>query len=305
MKKLVIAGGSGFIGTVLAQHFKTRCEEVVILSRSPQSPQGNICHVFWDAKTLGPWVAALEGSEVLINLTGKNVNCRYTPQNKQEILASRLDSTNVLGEALQHTKNPPRLWLQAGSSTIYNHSFTPNTESSTNIGNDFSMTVCKKWEEAFWAQPSTTTKKVLLRIAIVLGKEGGALPVLHRLTKWGLGGHQGNGNQMVSWIDKNDFSRAIEWIMKQSKLKHVYNICHPNVVPNRQFMGVLRKVARMPIGIPHPAWLLEVGSAIIGTETELVLKSRAVAPAHLVEEGFQFHVELRNAMRDLVTATNL
>jgi uncharacterized protein len=286
--KLVIAGGNGFLGGVLAKYLQKKFNDIVILTRHPKASNQNIRYVVWDAKTLGDWRDELNGCDVLINLTGKNVNCRYTEKNKAEILNSRLDATHILGEAIREVENPPKLWLQASSSTIYNHAYQPNDENSNNIGDDFSMTVCKEWERAYWEEVCSTTKKIVMRIAIVLGNDGGALPTIKQLAKIGLGGPQGDGMQMISWIHESDFARAVEWLIEDGKPNGVYNVCAPTPISNNAFMKTLRHAMRAPIGFATPTWMLKLGASIIGTETELVLKSRYVKPSNLLCEGFQF-----------------
>jgi uncharacterized protein len=288
MNKVVIAGGNGFLGGVLAKHFQKEFNDIVILTRQPKVSHQNIRYTVWDAKTLGDWKLELNHADVLINLTGKNVNCRYTERNKTEILNSRLDSTRILGEAIRQSENPPKLWLQASSSTIYNHSYQPNDENSNNLGDDFSMTVCKHWERTYWEEQCPSTKKIVMRIAIVLGNDGGALPHITRLTRFGLGGQQGDGKQMISWIHEADFARAAEWLMEHGKPNGVYNVCAPMPVCNNAFMKTLRHAMQAPIGLPTPAWMLTVGAALMGTEPELILKSRYVKPGNLMGEGFQF-----------------
>jgi uncharacterized protein (TIGR01777 family) len=288
MNKLVIAGGNGFLGGVLAKHLQKKFNDIVILTRHPKASHQNIRYAVWDAKTLGDWKLELNDCDVLINLTGKNVNCRYTEKNKAEILNSRLNSTRILGEAIRQTENPPKLWLQASSSTIYNHAYQPNDENSNNIGDDFSMTVCKEWERAYWEEQCPSTKKIVMRIAIVLGNDGGALPHITRITRLGLGGQQGDGTQMISWIHEADFARAVEWLMKHGKSNGVYNVCAPTPICNKAFMKTLRHAMGTPIGLSTPAWMLTLGAALMGTETELILKSRYVKPGNLLCEGFQF-----------------
>lgn len=300
MNKLVIAGGSGFLGQVLARHFQSQFNDIVILSRKPDVSKTNIRTVAWDGRSPKRWSNELNGCDVLINLTGKNVNCRYTEKNKAKILNSRLQSTHILAEAIRLVAHPPAIWIQAASSTIYNHSFQPNDETSNNIGDDFSMTVCKEWERAFWEEQTPTTKKILMRVAIVLGKDGGAWPTLKRLTQFGLGGKQGKGNQMISWIHEHDFARVVEWLINNGTRNGVYNVCSPHVVPNHEFMRIARRSLKIPMGIPSPAWLLNLGAAMLGTETELVLKSRFVKPQNLLTEGFQFqYSDLQKALTTL------
>jgi hypothetical protein len=300
--KLVIAGGSGFLGQVLAKYFQSRFEDIVILSRTAATSNKNIRKIVWDARTLGPWSGELNDCDVLINLTGKSVNCRYTEKNKKEILTSRLDATKVLGEAIRISKNPPRVWLQAASSTIYRSSFDKIMDEKTGeIGDDFSMNVCKQWERTFLNEECPATKKIVMRIAIVLGKQGGAIPPLLALTKLGLGGRQGSGKQMVSWIHENDFVRCAEWLIENGKNKGIYNCTSPSPVTNYLFMKNLRHALRIPFGIPSPAGLLEIGSFFIRTETELLLKSRWVYPKRLLEEGFTFQYQtLDKALEELV-----
>ena len=300
--KLVIAGGSGFLGQVLVNYFSTRVDEIVILSRSPRTSYGNVKQVQWNGRDLGDWYSVLEGADALINLTGKSVNCRYTESNKKEILHSRLDATKTLGDAIRLTQNPPKVWLQAASSTIYRSSFDKVMDEKTGeIGDDFSMNVCKQWERAFLNEECPKTKKIIMRIAIVLGKGGGAIPPLFRLSRLGLGGRQGSGRQMVSWIHENDFSRIVEWLITHGKDKTIYNCTSPNPVINNQFMQSIRKCLKIPFGISSPAWLLEIGSFVIRTETELLLKSRWVYPRRLLEEGFTFQFDsLEKTLESLI-----
>ena len=289
MNKIVIAGGSGFLGQVLANYFQTKANEIVILGRSPKPSTGNIRNVAWNGRDLAEWKNELNRCDVLINLTGKSVNCRYTEKNKKEILDSRLNSNRVLGEAIRHVENPPNLWIQAASSTIYRSSFDrPMDETTGEIGDDFSMNVCKQWEKSFWEQECPRTKKIVMRIAIVLGNGGGAVPPIINLVTFGLGGMQGNGKQMVSWIHEHDFARSVEWLIANGRDKGIYNCSGLEPVTNSEFMKRFRQHWNMPIGLPSPAWLLEIGSALIGTETELLLKSRWVWPKNLIDEGFTF-----------------
>lgn len=301
MNKIVIAGGSGFLGHVLAHYFQTKAKEVIILGRSPKASMGNIRNVAWNGRDLDGWKNELSGCDVLINLTGKSVNCRYTEKNKKEILYSRLNSNRVLGEAIHQMENPPKLWIQAASSTIYQSTFEKaNDETTGVIGDDFSMNVCKQWEKSFWEQERAPTKKIALRIAIVLGKGGGAVPPIINLVKFGLGGQQGNGKQMVSWIHELDFARSVEWLISNGRDKGIYNISSLEPVTNSDFMKQFRKHWNMPFGLPSPAWLLEIGSTLIGTETELLLKSRWVWPKNLIDDEFAFKFgNLDEALGDL------
>ena len=288
MKKLIIAAGTGFLGQVLVNHFENKFDEIVILTRGQNSVSGKIKFVNWDAKTLSGWETELENADVLINLAGKSVDCRYTEKNKKEILLSRIQSTKILNQAVIACTNPPKHWLNSSTSTIYRFSLDKQmNEANGEIGNDFSMNVAQSWEKAFFKTETPKTIKTALRTSIVLGKNGGAFIPLKRLTQVGLGGKQGKGNQFISWIHAEDFARAIDFIIEK-KLTDVVNIVSPQPVSNQDFMAQLRKQLNVFIGIPTPEFILKIGAKIIGTETELVLKSRNVIPTLLLENGFEF-----------------
>jgi len=288
MKKLIIAAGTGFLGEVLTNHFKDKFEEIVILTRGESKTNGNIKYVKWDANTLSGWETALENASVLINLAGKSVDCRYTEKNKKEILLSRIQSTKILNKAVISCKNPPKHWLNSSTSTIYRFSLDKQMdEIDGEIGNDFSMNVAQSWEKSFFKIKTPNTLKTALRTSIVLGKNGGAFIPLKTLAKIGFGGKQGKGNQFISWIHEEDFANAVEFII-QKEMTGVVNIVSPEPIPNSNFMQKLRKGVGLPFGIPINAFLLKIGSFIIRTETELVLKSRNVIPKRLLENGFQF-----------------
>jgi uncharacterized protein (TIGR01777 family) len=287
LRKIVIAGGSGFIGKLLAGHF-SKSSRVIVLSRTAQPERDNIKTVKWNGRNRGDWANELEGAYAIINLTGKNVNCRYTPQNKKQILESRLLSTKVLGEAVASLKEQPTVWIQMSSATIYKHAEDkPNDETYGEIGSDFSMDVCRDWERTFNELPLNRTRKVIMRTSIVMGKGGGALPPLRNLVRSGLGGRQGSGKQMVSWIHQEDIVGVVDWMLEGNG-SGVYNVTSPQPIQNNVLMTHLRKACGMPLGLPSPAWLLTFGAAIIGTETELVLKSRWVIPKRLLQEGYRF-----------------
>lgn len=300
--KLIIAAGTGFLGQVILKHFKDKFEEIVILTRGKSKIIDNIKYVNWDTKTLSGWKNELENCDVLINLAGKSVDCRYTDKNKKEILASRIDSTSILNKAILQCKNPPKNWLNSSTSTIYRHSVDMQmTEENGEIGNDFSMNVAKAWEKTFFEIETPKTLKTALRTSIVLGKNGGAFIPLKRLTQFGLGGKQGNGNQFISWIHEKDFARAIEFTIEKEMIG-VVNIVSPKPIQNKDFMSELRKSLKMPIGIPTPKPILKIGAKIIGTETELVLKSRNVIPERLQENGFEFEFDtLEKAFKNLTS----
>ncbi|NRT15017.1 hypothetical protein HNP99_001364 [Flavobacterium sp. 28A] len=301
MKKLIIAAGTGFLGQVLVNHFENKFDEIVILTRGQSSVNGKIKLVNWDAKTLTGWETELENATVLINLAGKSVDCRYTEKNKKEILLSRIQSTKVLNQAVLACTNPPKHWLNSSISTIYRFSLDKQmSEENGEIGNDFSMNVAQSWEKAFFKTATPNTLKTALRTSIVLGKNGGAFIPLKRLTQFGLGGKQGKGNQFISWIHAEDFARAIDFIIEK-QMTGVINIVSPQSISNTNFMAQLRKQLNVFIGLPTPEFLLKIGAKIIGTETELVLKSRNVIPKRLQENGFEFEFNtLEKALKNLL-----
>ncbi|KOS07631.1 NAD-dependent epimerase [Flavobacterium akiainvivens] len=298
--KIVIAAGTGFLGQVLANHFKKE-HKIVILTRGKGFTDNTIKYVHWDAKTLTGWQTELEGADVLINLAGKSVDCRYNEENKREIMASRTESTAVLGRAIAQCTNPPKHWLNSSTATIYRHSEDKQMDEATGeIGHDFSMNVAKVWESTFFAAETPHTIKTALRTSIVLGKNGGAFVPLKNLVKAGLGGRQGSGKQFVSWIHEADFARAVAFIIT-NKMEGVVNVVSPTPVRNAEFMTALQRATGRPFGIPITKWLLKMGAALIGTETELVLKSRNVIPKRLQDSGFTFsYGRLSQALTNLV-----
>jgi len=298
MKKLIIAAGTGFLGQVLVNHFKNKFEEIVILTRGKSQTIDGIKYVNWNARTFTGWEKELENASILINLAGKSVDCRYTKTNKKEILWSRIESTKILNKAVLSCKNPPKHWLNSSTATIYRFSLDKQMdEVDGEIGNDFSINVALSWEKAFF---KTETLKTALRTSIVLGKNGGAFVPLKTLAKMGFGGKQGSGNQFVSWIHEEDFASAVDFIIKK-EITGVINIVSPTPIRNSDFMQGLRKSIGFPFGIPLNKFLLEIGSFIIRTETELVLKSRNVIPKRLLDNGFQFKFgNIDKAFRDLL-----
>ncbi len=288
---LIIAGGSGFLGHVLVKYFKPRFENIVVFTRGASRTFENVRFVHWDAETLGEWTTELENAEALINLTGKSVDCRYTPKNKAEILASRIDSTRVLNQAVLECKNPPLHFINSSTATIYRDSYDRQMDEITGeIGHDFSMDVAKRWEVAFFETETPRTRKTAIRTSIVLGKTGGAFTPLKRIAAAGLGGKQGSGKQFVSWIHHLDFARAIHFILEK-QLEGVVNITAPIPVRNAHFMAAIRRALNIPFGLNAPTFLLEIGTFFLRTESELVLKSRNVVPKRLLDEGFRFRFE--------------
>jgi uncharacterized protein (TIGR01777 family) len=283
--KLILVGGNGFLGRHLASHFKSIGYQVVSISRTGPAD------VRWDAHTLGPWAQTLEGADLLVNLAGRSVDCRYTEANRREILASRTESTRVLGAAVAACARPPRVWLNSSTATIYADtpgSAPANTEAAGRIGEGFSVGVARAWEAAFDACPAPATRKVALRTSIVLGADGGAFPVVARLARLGLCSPQASGQQWISWLHIRDFCRAVEFLAQADGLSGPVNLCAPHPLPNRDFNALLARELRPLLKLPQPRWLLEVGAFVLRTETELILKSRKVYPERLLAAGFQF-----------------
>ena len=296
MKKIVIAGGTGFLGTALKSYFEAKDFVVVCLSRKRNSET-----VYWNAKDLGEWAEELEGATALINLAGKSVDCRYKKQNRELILNSRIESTQVLNLAMEKAKVKPKVFINSSTATIYIHAETTiNTEEIGVIGDDFSMNIAKSWEKEFFSTSIENVRKVALRTSIVLGNKGGAFPKLKAITRLGMGGKQGNGNQFVSWIHVDDFCKAVEFLIN-SNLSGSVNVTAPNPISNKEFMTVLRNELKLPFGISQPIWLIELGCAVIKSESELLLKSRYVYPQRLVDAGFKFEFErIEDALMDLL-----
>lgn len=285
MRNIMIAGGNGFLGKELELYFLGKGDSIKTLTRRPAKSH----HIAWDGKTLGKWQKELEEIDILINLCGKSVDCRYTAANREKILNSRVDSTSVLNKAIQASQNPPKVWLNASSATIYMHAEKElMTESTGIIGDDFSMSVCKTWEETFFSADLPHTRQVAIRTSIVLGNRGGAFPKLRQITKLGLGGYQGRGDQKVSWIHIDDFCKAVDFVINRDELSGSVNITSANPVENKNFMTNVRKRFNVPFGIDQPKALLELGAIFMKTETELLLKSRNVYPERLLDAGFQF-----------------
>lgn len=302
LKKIIIAGGSGFLGDIIINHFINTPTKVIILTRGKEREHKNISYLNWDGKTFGNWAKEIDTANAVINLTGKSVDCRYTEENKREIIESRVSATKILGEVISKSKTPPALWINAASATIYRYSEDKDMdEYSTEFGNGFSVDVCKKWENSFEEFTLPNTRKAVLRITMVLGKNGGVVPVLKKLTKLGLGGKMGSGNQYISWIHEEDFLNAILHIIKNKTSEGIYNIAAPNPLKNSYFMSTMRNILKINFGLPAYKWMLEIGAFFIRTETELVLKSRKVVSKRLTEEQFVFKYNtIENALKNLL-----
>jgi uncharacterized protein (TIGR01777 family) len=313
-KKIILAGGSGFIGQEMTKYFGKE-NNVIILSRQTENAKNNRNHydsiakddllnikfVKWDGVNIGEWSKELDGADLIINLAGKTVNCRYTEKNKKEIFDSRINATKVLGESIRQCSSPPKLWINASSATIYRHAIDkPQDEYSGELHDGFSVQVCKLWEKTFYEQATPDTRKVALRMAITLGPGGVLIPYFN-LLKFALGGKQGSGKQMYSWVHIEDTCRMIEWVNDHMNISGTYNCSSPFPVTNKVFMSTLRKVTGKKIGVPAFEWMLKMGAAIIGTETELILKSRWVIPTKILESGFRFKYPiLEDALNEII-----
>lgn len=289
--KIVLAGGNGYLGTVLTGYYRDIAKEVIILSRHAQPAIENVKTLMWDGKTEGDWMPALENADLLVNLCGKNVNCRYTEKNKREIIASRVEPTTLLNHVVLKLQHPPKLWINITSATIYRHAEDrPQDELNGEIGYGFSVDVCKAWENAFFKVNTPHTRKVALRMGIVFGKNDGVFPRLLNLVKMGIGGQQGNGQQYVSWILESDAAQITEWLLLHPDMNGIINAVAPHPVKNAEQMRFIRNIYGRSIGLPAPKWLLAIGALVIGTEPELILKSRWVLPTRLMEAGYQFKI---------------
>lgn len=309
--QIVIAGGTGQLGHILARHLDEQGHSVTVLARHPKPAEWRV--VPWNACELGEWTRALEGSDVVINLAGRSVNCRYTPANQREIKNSRTITTGLVGQAIRQAAHPPALWLNASTATIYRHALDrPMDETTGELGGNepgvpadwsFSSDVATSWERALFAADTPHTRKIAMRSAMVMSPDsGGVFDTLLRLVRFGLGGSAGSGQQFVSWIHDVDFARAIDFLIGDEELSGPVNISSPHPIPNHEFMRCLRQSwCTRYVGLPAPKWILEIGAALLRTETELVLKSRRVIPGRLVKAGFQFHFpNWRGACQDLI-----
>ena len=293
MKRIILAGGSGFVGSALASALQTRGYEPVVLGRGSAD-------LHWDGKTLGEWAGALEGTEAVVNLTGKNINCRHTEENRREIIRSRVDSVRVLGEAITRCTVPPKVFVQASGVGYYGDTGDRVADEDSPPGDDFPAKVCRRWEGMFYGLELPTTRKVLLRLGVVLGREGGALPVLERLTRWFLGGAVGNGRQFISWIHLADITRMFLSAIEEPELNGDFNGCSPEPVMNGQFMDELRHALHRPWSPPVPAPFARAGAWLMGTDGNLALTSCRCVPRRFLERGFDFHFKnLRAAFADL------
>jgi hypothetical protein len=308
--RVVIPGGAGHIGRIVAAHLHASGSAVTILSRRAVAAPWPV--VLWDGEGAGRWAKELEGADVVINLAGRSVNCRYNARNRREILESRIRSTELLGEAISSLHRPPRLWINASTATIYRHSFDRKMDEATGeLGGRepdvpdtwrFSIEVATSWERALFAAKTPHTRKIALRAAMVMSAEcGGTFDLLLWLVRFGLGGKSGSGKQFISWIHEEDFVRALDYLIEHEEFEGAVNVASPNPLPNEEFMRILRDGWGSKLGLPASRWMLEVGAFFLRTETELILKSRRVVPGLLLTSGFEFRFPAwRGAAEELV-----
>ncbi|WP_049570122.1 epimerase [Nonomuraea sp. SBT364] len=293
--KIVIPGGTGQVGTILRRALTAGGHDVVVLTRRPARDG----EVRWDGETPGPWVAQIDGSDLVVNLAGRSVDCRYTPANLRAMMESRVRSTRVVGEAIAAAARPPRVWLQMSTATVYAHRFDAANDEATGVlgGAEpgvpgywaYSVEIAKAWEREQERAATPRTRKVGLRTAMVMSPDrGGVFDVLLRLARFGLGGPIAGGAQYVSWIHERDFVRAVEFLAARDDLAGPVNLAAPDPLPQRAFMRVLRQARGIPVGLPATRWMAELGAFALRSDTELLLKSRRVVPGRLLDAGFAF-----------------
>ena len=299
-ERIILAGGSGFLGRALAVELVSRGCEVVVLSRHVPSQIGSVRQVQWDGRTVGAWGELVEGARAVVNLAGRSVNCRHTADNRREILESRVNSTVAIGEAIGRCAKPPPVWVQASSLAIYGDTGERWCDESAPAGQDYLAETCVEWEKALAKASTPGTRKVALRIGIVLAGNAGALPVLAKLVRWGLGGSAGSGKQYVSWLHIADMNRIFLAAIEREELEGAFNAAAPNPVTNGQFMRELRQTLHRPWSPPAPEFAVRFGSLLLKTEARLALEGRRAAPKRLVEKNFDFKFpNLRDALSNL------
>lgn len=300
---MILAGGSGFLGTALAKHLMRDSWEVVNLTRSPRADAHGVRDVLWDGKTAGDWEKELNGAAAVVNLTGRSVDCRYNARNRAAIINSRVDSVRAIGVAIRKCSAPPEVWIQAGSLALYGDAGDEVCDENAPHGSGFAVEVCEKWEGALDDETVPSTRKVMLRIGFVLGRGGGALQKLAGLARRGLGGTIGGGRQWMSWLHIEDLNRLVSWALERDGVQGSYNATGPNPSRNRDFMRELRAALGVRIGPPAPAIAVKIGAVFMRTEASLALEGRRCIPARFSAEGFEFrHTELRKTLRELLNA---
>lgn len=289
MKKIVLAGGTGNIGELLTPILINLDYEVVILSRKAiNSNHKNIKYVQWDGESQGDWTSELEGVDTIINLSGKSIQCRFTEANKNELLASRIKPTKILGEVIQELQDPPRLWINFSGISVFEGLENKSDENSQHFADTFLANLSKKWENTFFESTTRNTKKVCLRLSPVLSKNFGMFKELYFLSKIGLGGRVGSGKQMIAWIHDLDLIRMVIWIINHHSPSSLYHACSPNPISNKDFIRNLRNAVGMPIGFPLPTFLAKIATFVKGVESDMILLDNYVSTTKTIEEGFVF-----------------
>jgi len=276
-KRVVLAGGSGFLGQALSRALLERDYEVVVLTRTPRGRADSVKEVEWDGEHVGEWIQFLDGAEAVVNLTGRSVNCRHTPENLRAIIDSRVNSVRAIAAGLEHITRPPRVWVQAGSLALYGDLTDEWCDENSPSKPGTAVEICRVWEKAFHTAPTPKTRKVLFRIGLVLAHDGGVLSVLGRLTRWFLGGRAGNGRQYISWIHLADMNRVFLDAIERDALTGTFNACAPNPATNAEFMRELRRALHRPWSPPAPVWVVRLGSWLMQTEPSLALTGRRCA----------------------------
>ncbi|MBL0126555.1 MAG: TIGR01777 family protein [Flavobacteriales bacterium] len=304
-RKVILAGGTGTMGVILQQHFATHGDEVIVLTRRQDHYGRGVRSVNWDARSEGPWTKELDDADVVINLVGHSVDCRYTAKNKALILNSRVLATRALGNALSKCAKPPALWINMSSATVYRHAEDRAMDEQTGeSGNDFSPQVVLTWEKEFFSHQRADMRQVAVRCAMVFSNGGGAFPRFAQLTRVGLGGHHGSGKQFVSWVHETDVAQFFQWLIDTPNAEGIINLAAPNPLPEAQLMTALRERIQPLFLINTPEWLLQMGAFVLRTETELVLKSRRVIPTRALQLGFTFqHPTIHTALDALCEAS--
>lgn len=303
MTKIVLAGGTGHLGSLLQTHYLRKGWEVVVLSRHKQSSSlPHLSFVQWDGNTLGKWTDALEKADVIVNLSGKNISTRFTSENKKALTDSRIQPTNIIGEAISSLENPPRLWVNfTGISIFEGVKGRLRDENDKDYGHTFLAKLTQQWEEALWAKELVNTKKVALRISHVLSKEFGIFSELYPLTKLGLGGKVANGQQLLPWVHEDDLIGIINWVIQSANPRKVYHVCSPNTVSNEEFMKYLRLASGVTFGLPLPKLFASIGAFFKGVDSSLLLASTPTKTKYLIEDGYDFkYPYIRQAFEQLI-----
>lgn len=298
--RIIIAGGSGFIGQSLVAPLLERGYDLVILTRSPQKSSSTVRQVGWNGRSLDDWAVEMDGAHAVINLTGKSVNCRPTAENHRVIIESRIHSVRAIGQAVRQAAHPPKVWIQASSLAYYGDAGEKICDEQTPPWDDVTAGICVEWEKALAEAYTPATRKVALRIGFALGRGGGALGTLERIARWFLGGRVGTGRQYISWLHMDDLCGVVMQAMERDDFVGAYNLCAPNPVTNAQFMRQLRRALGRPWSPPAPAWAVRLAAVALRTDPALALTGRRCIPKRLLEQNHPFHfTDLAAAMENL------